>query len=474
MNQPNKSIRKSTGHRMRILITFLTLLTLVLGSVGCSKETPRETVEKAFKKTFTVGNPLEALLGTEELSNAVNEKTAYSSGLSLSLQELKGSGMDAYAGFLTGLGFRLDTASDLTNKKSAGTLGITYGNTDYLTLGGQLNGSKLYLTVPKLLNGSVSVDFATLEDDLASDSFLAQLLASQGLTLPEGFSSNITEKLFSPVVPEIPEYLTNACDELHEQITVDKLKKEDVSLPDSVAYKNVYQVTVPQDAYAGVLDAAGRYMQEYMSSMIESMEDIASTEDYDTEDMKEKLDVLADTLGDLDLTVAVTKDGYISYIAYEVQTGADTLAFAVEFYGESAPLEALEATLELVSENGSISFEYQQEYDTLNHELTFSSAMTYDDQTLSFSGEGEFTGVEKGKKYTFDINYLEIKLADLFSVSLAGSYYLDTSSCEISVPSGTEYALFDMTQDDFTALAGEIFTNLQNDPVLSGLFGMFE
>ena len=49
---------------------------------------------------------------------------------------------------------------------------------------------------------------------------------------------------------------------------------------------------------------------------------------------------------------------------------------------------------------------------------------------------------------------------------------IDTTDVDTDQPDGKEYSLFDMTQDEFTALGEEIMTNIENDPLFSELLEM--
>lgn len=461
MNQTNSK-------RKHYLITILTIFTFLFCCMGCAKKTPREIVEDAYKKTFVQNNPTETVLGLSEITEKVNDNKAYSSGLSVSIQELSGEEFGEYAGLLSGLGVSVDSASDLLNRKSASTVDITYGGTTYFTLGGQLQGSKFYLTSPQLLDGSLSVDFSTLKDDLNSDSMLAQLLKTYNVTLPENFSESILSAFTTPTSLQNLEAITSACEEFDKAVLVEQLDKKTVSLPADVNAKNVYSVTIPQYAYVTVIDAAIDALADYSSSLSSAIEESAA--DMDTDELKDIVRDMADAVKDIVLTVAVTKDGYISYVASEVTSETETFTLTATFSGKKNPLTDTDVVFDLTSDGKTMTIAYEESFDEKENELSFSAKVIADGETMAtFSGEGTFSDIKKGEKYVLDFDYLELEMKDLMSVSLGGEYYIDTTTCEISAPTGTEHNLFRMSQQDFTALAMEIATNLQEDPLLSKL-----
>ena len=463
----NQTHSKRTQHK-HYLITIFTIFTFLFCCMGCAKKTPREALEDAYKKTFVKNNPTETVLGLSEITEKVNDNKAYSSGLSVSIQELTGEDFGEYAGLLSGLGFSVDSASDLLNRKSAGTVDITYGGTTYFTLGGQLQGSKLYLTSPQLLDGSLSVDFSTLKDDLNSDSMLAQLLKAYNVTLPENFSESIIGAFTSPASLKNLTTLTSAYAEFDKAIIVEQLDKKTVNLPADVSAKNVYSVTIPQYAYVTVIDAAIDALADYSSSLSSAIEENAA--DMDTDELKDIVRDMADVVKDIVLTVAVTKDGYISYAASEVISGTETFTLTATFTGEKNSLTDTNVVFDLTSEGETITIAYKESFDEKENEISFSTEITADGETMvTFSGEGSFSDIKKGEKYVLDFDYIELDMPGIMSVSLGGEYYIDTTTCEISEPTGTEHNLFRMSQQDFTSLAMEIVTNLQNDPLLSKL-----
>lgn len=458
-----------TTHRMRKLVSVLAIFTLLFGLTGCSKKDPREVLEEAYEKTFTKGNPTEALLGLAEINSKLKDNQAQSAGFSFTLQELTNEDLRESAGILSGLGITVDTASDLLNRKSAATMDITYGGTTYLTLGSQLQGSKIHITSPQLLDGSLSVDLSTLDKDLASDSMLGQLFTMYGITLPDNFSADLLTALLSPDSLANLGNLASAWEHLDDAVDIKEAEKASVSLPSDVSVKKVYNVTIPKDAYVNFVGALIKSGVDYYKSLPDSFgqSDAAAL---DTSELEASLKQAADAVGDIVLTVAVAKDGYIRYAAGEIEDEENRISLTAMFTGDKHPLTETEIKLAFTTDGKESEVTYEEAFDTKDNKITFSLEATSDNKTiLNFAGEGEFTDVEQGKKYTLDFNYLELELADSLSVSLSGSTYVDTTKCDISAPSGTEYSLFTMSEQEFEELLATVVTNLQEDPLFSNL-----
>ena len=470
--------KKTSSRTLRTFLTVSVLFTMLFGLAGCSKKTPREALDEAYQKTFVTENPTEALLGLTELSTKLNENKAHSTGYSFTIQEISGEDIGNYAGYLSGLGLSVDTASDLLNRKGNATMDITYGGTTYLTLGGQIQVSELFRTVPQLLDSSLTVDLSTMQEDLNSDSMIARLLRDNGIVLPDDLLANLTQALTATSAQENAESLMTAWEDLDAAIVVEKLGKKEISLPEDVTAKTVYKVTVPKHAYVAFVNAYLDYSDRTTASLTEAFgleEDAAQQSSTDVLDTKLKFQEFADSMGDIIVTVAVTKEGYINYMTSSVTAGEDTATVTASFTGANAPLEECKIVADATIDQKAYHFDLTQEFDTENNEIDlFARASVDNTELFSFDCVGTFDNVEKGQKFTLDLDYLELEYGTDFSLSLAGDYYVDTTVCDIPAPAPSERNLLRMSQADFTALLMEVSTNLQEDPLLSGILGMLD
>ena len=468
MNQTrNKKSRKAYR-----LIAVFTIFLLLFGCMGCSKKTPREALEEAYEKTFVSNNPSESLLGISEITSHTSQNKAYSTGFSAILQELSGKDISEYAGVLSGLGIHIDAASDLLNRKSAGTMDITYGGTKYLSLGGQLQGSKLYLTAPQLINGSLTVDFSTLNEDLSSDSMIGQLFTMYGIELPEDLSSQLIQSFTSPASLADLGNVISSYEDLCDAILVEEADKKSVSFSSDVSYKKAYKVTVPKHAYSTLIISLLQYANDTSAGLSDAAGDTDQAE-LDMLNMKLNIQQLADAIGDIVLNVGVTKDNYICCAESSINTGAETILFSATFTGKDNPLNDTDMVLSVTAQGQTAEITFAQDY-TNDKEVSFDFNVKLNGVSeLKLSGEGEYKDVVKGQKYTFDYDHIDLNMGDELFLSLSGDVYVDITKCDIPAPSSTERNIFRMSEEDFAALAEEIMANIEQDPLLSEVMNLF-
>ncbi len=465
--------RNTKSRKANRLIAVFTILTLLFGCMGCSKKTPREALEEAYEKTFVTNNPSESILGLTEINSHINDNKAYSTGLSVTLQELSGKDISEYAGVLSGLGFRIDSASDLLNRKSAGTLDITYGGTKYLSLGGQLQGSKVYLTAPQLIDGSLTADFSTLKDDLSSDSMIGQMFTMYGVELPKDLFSELMQSFTSPASLVDLGNVMSSYEDLCDAILVEEADKKSVSFSSDVSYKTAYKVTVPKHAYSTLITSLLQYANDASTGLTDATGDSEQAE-LDMLNVKLTIQQLADMIGDIVVYVGVTKDNYICCAESSIKTGAESLVLTATFTGKDTPLNDTDVVFSLNAQGQTAEIIFAQDY-TDSNEVSFDFSIKANGVTeLKLSGEGEYKDVVKGQKYTFDYDHIDLNISDELSVSLSGDVYVDITKCDIPAPSSTERNIFRMSEDDFISLGEEIMTNLQEDPLLSKVMDAFD
>lgn len=469
----NAAKENMTGRKTKkLLVSFIAVLALLSGCVGCKKETPREAVDKAFEKTFSASSPLENLLGISEIQKAIADKTPYSSGATLTLQNLSGDMFGEYASLLSGIGFSVDSATNVAKEQLKSVIGISYGNNTYLTVNAFADASKLYLTAPQLLSGSLSLDLATLKEDLASDSFLGKTisaeLASSGIEIPEDLNASIWNffKTETSLNTSLPESITNAYDAMMKQIVTEEVKKDDVTLPSEVSAKKVYNMTVSKDSYRDLVSATVQYILDMVDA---ESANIGTIEMPTAEEITALVEEIVNALGDIVLTVAVNKDGYVCYLGSELNIQGITITFSSTLSGEKSPMEDVQAKLSANIMGQRISLSASQKLDIENQSIAYNGKLTAGDFTAEFSTEGSYRNVEKGKKYHFDLDFFELNCPGILSFTLSGSSYTDVTACDIELPTGTEHELLKMDENAFTGLITEIVTKLQSDPLLSGL-----
>jgi hypothetical protein len=307
---------------------------------------------------------------------------------------------------------------------------------------------------------------------------VGQLLRDNGIALPDDLLANLTQALTATSAQENAESLMIAWEDLDAAILVEKLAKKEISLPDTVTAKTVYNVTVPKHAYVAFVNAYLDYSHRTSASLTEAFgmeEEAAQQSSTDLLDTKLKFQELADSMGDIVVTIAVTKEGYINYMTSTVTAGEDTATFTASFTGADAPLEVCKIVADATIDKKAYHFDLAQEFDTESNEIDLFARASVDNTGLfSFDCVGTFDNVEKGRKFTLDLDYLELEYGTDFSLSLAGDYYMDTTVCDIPAPCPSERNLLRMSQADFTELLIEVSTNLKEDPLLSGILGMLD
>lgn len=476
MNQSNKIKRTSK----KLLVSLIAVLALLVICAGCKKVTPEEALRQAFKKTFTDTNPAEALVGLKSMNAAMEENTAYSSGASLTLEKLSGKAFSDYASLLEGIGFSVDSAVDLPNKKYESVLHLSYGGTNYLSIGGMLDDSKLYLTVPQLLDGSVSVNFSTLADDLASDSLLGTSISSfldtAGIEIPKDFSFDFFSQFPDPTALTLPVEFIEAFEELDKAIEINELDVNEADLPNSVSAKKAYCVTIPQDALEDYLTELAVYVVSLAEKSI-SNESVRSLlpDDItlpDRTQVSKAIAFLAEQLGDIDITVAVNKSGYVCYMASELEIKDNTVKLTASFAGESSPLEDMEFKLSTTINGKTASLKFKESFDSKEKTVACNVRLSIADFSATIKSEGKYTDIEKGKKYTFDLNYLEFDCSEDVSFTVSGSTYFDVTGDSIHTPEGNEYELLQITQEELLTLITEVSTNLKTDPLFSRILDL--
>jgi len=471
MNQTKQ--RKHTGKKF--LVTVIALLTLLVGCVGCKKANPEDALDKAIEKTFTNANPEEKLLGLEALNKAIEDKAAYSSGVSVTLEALSGAAVDDYADMLAGLGFSVDSATDTKNKKSEANLGVSYGGTTALNFVAQFDASKFYMMLPQLLSGSISINFDTVANDIASNDLFASALAFDP-TLLESLDFDYWEILEDAEALDIalPSNITKAYEKLNDAIVVKEIKVKEADLPSSVSAKTAYTMTISKKAYSSFITEVAKTMMDMVAESLSAASLPTDTPIPDDEAIADVISDMADDLGDIVITFAVNKAGYITYIASEINVNDIPVTFNAAFTGKDSPLEDMKFELSATDENNdTIAVEFSQKFDSKEKTVTYNGELTFVDFTATVKAEGEYSDIEKGKKYTFDLNYLEFDCSEDISFTLSGSSYVDTTTCDIATPEGTERELFKMTVEDFQALVVEVMTNVQNNPLFSEILESF-
>ena len=483
----NNTNRRFAGKKL--LVSALAALTLTAGLAGCKKVTPQEAVSEAVTKTMTESS-INDLIGQEKLNKKMTEDLKYSMDYSFTLEEISGEGLDEeLANTLAGIGFDVESNMDIEDKKMAGTLDINYGGSTYLSVEAGLADSLISLAVPQLFDGFISIDYDTLLEDIKNNPMFADALsmvdesAFEEFTMDElwdAFTESQNLDLESMGI-DISD-LTDAWESFEDAIEYNELKVKEADLPKEVSAKTAYEIVITEEAYSGLIKEFFYFIFDEIIPEIDSFiqEMGGETEPFETpseEDVDSVISDITDAIGDIEITVAITKDGYLSYVYCEHTIEDVEIELEAMLTGKKNPTDDIAFELTIVNtEDETATFTYDQTFDTKENTIAFEGKFEIEDDEevdgFSFSGEGEYSDIKKGEKYTFDLNFFELDFSDIFSITLSGSMSIDTTDVDTDQPDGKEYSLFNMTEDEFTALGEEIITNIENDPLFSELLEM--
>ena len=481
----NKTNRRFAGKKF--LVSALAALTLTAGLAGCKKVTPQEAVSEAVTKTMTESS-INNLIGQEKLNKKMTEDMKYSMNYSFTLEEISGEELDEeLANTLAGIGFEVESNMDVEDKKMAGTLDINYGGSTYLSVEAGLADSLISLAVPQLFDGFISIDYDTILEDIKNNPMFADALSMVDESVFEEFtidelwdafaeSQNLDLESMGIDISD----LTDAWESFEDAIEYTELKVKEADLPKEVAAKSAYEIVITEDAYSDLIKEVASFIIDEVFEELNSNPTFQAMNGYTEAPSEEEIDSvvadIADMVGDIEITVAITKDGYLSYVYCEHTIEEVDIELEAMFTGKKIPTDDIAIELTLVNdEEETATFTYDQTFDTKENTIAFEGKFEIEDDEetdgFSFSGEGEYSDVKKGEKYTFDLNFFELDFSDIFSITVSGSMGIDTTDVDTDQPDGKEYSLFDMTQDEFTALGEEIMTNIENDPLFSELLG---
>ena len=481
----NKTNRRFAGKKL--LVSALAALTLTAGLAGCKKVTPQEAVSEAVTKTMTESS-INNLIGQEKLNKKMTEDLKYSMDYSFTLEEISGEGLDEeLANTLAGIGFDVESNMDVEDKKMAGTLDINYGGSTYLSVEAGLADSLISLAVPQLFDGFISIDYDTILEDIKNNPMFADALSMVDESVFEEFtidklwdafaeSQNLDLESMGIDISD----LTDAWESFEDAIEYTELKVKEADLPKEVAAKSAYEIVITEDAYSDLIKEVASFIIDEVFEKLNSDPTFQAMNGYMEAPSEEEIDSvvadIADMVGDIEITVAITKDGYLSYVYCEHTIEEVDIELEAMLTGKKIPTDDIAIELTLVNDKEeTATFTYDQTFDTKENTIAFEGKFEIEDDEetdgFSFSGEGEYRDVKKGEKYTFDLNFFELDFSDIFSITISGSMGIDTTDVDTDQPGGKEYSLFDMTQDEFTALGEEIMTNIENDPLFSELLG---
>lgn len=459
-----------------------------------TKETPKDRVFNGMEATFMETNsPLEALLGSKEISE-MTQKEGSSETLALTLDGIDGSLLGYYSDFaymLEGFGVQSSCDVNMKDKELKATGAITYSGVSYLNCDIFAYDDTMAFQCPELLNGFISMNTKTLGTDF-NNSYVAE---ASGETLEEDLSFNLFDEVKSmqneDSLSGTSLEMEKILDDAYESIIVEKTTSEKLTIGDSAQICDGYTVTIPAAT-----------METVVNAIIEEAA-AESTEQFSTEEIATYLKPI--TGKDFVFTVYLDKKDRMVRLEqnYEILDGLTTIDTLLDWTGEKNLCDQFTGNINVnamgteynivltsdtttdgdvattkmycdITTDGAslVTMSYEGSLDTASGDLQMDLSVSDSTQTYAvLTATGAFTDITKGKAYTFTLDNMNLDIMNGgLLLDLSAEYTVSEFKDDITLPEGTEYELFKMTEDDFNTMASEVETNLYSSPFFELIF----
>lgn len=476
-----------------------------------SFDTPTEAITSCMSQlneqfsTKELGvSELEDKLGSQDMLKAIQED-----GMDMNLSlEFKGGSIEELSA-LKGTNFELGMKSDVQNNSGQFSIGANvmgvggdvdvYYDKDTLAVSSQdfLPDSYLALNKSDLLKKLESM--MDEEDRNTLNSLFDQQYTQASLALQD-FTDYCVKQLPDSLVSFAKDW------EVEEDTSKDTLQIGEQS------YKcYTYDVTITAEAFKEFLTDYCDYLAKYdydgnqyftmlEQSLPEKDESIADAIKDALEELPESLN--EDSDDKLEMTMYVSKDGKLLGMdimekkeGLEVRFGGENPGKEI-YFNFNADNVSMDCSLLNISEGNSETTELNMsisedraEMMTLNCASTYhpkddtfdiSMKLSGDEDTfgspLSFtlSADGSYKDVKKGVGFTTSYDTMKIALNaddESYTVELSGEMYYGALTDKVKKPSGTEYDLLNMTEEQSDQLLKELKQNSLLSTVLSDISG---
>ena len=270
-----------------------------------------------------------------------------------------------------GMGIQINADVNVPGRESQFTVSGTYGAAEIISAQILLEDAYLYADVPQITGGrSFSINTEQLGAALYSLGVEEEGIESLGFNYWDIYQYMKDTLMQDPEAFKLPPEVLAA---FAEAIEVEKLGKETVDVNDNALKCTAYEVVIPEDAIADILEAyldlalevdpyaAAESILEVYSMIGMPDEMIAEMEEelyYMTEDMDisyeayESIDMVVETLGDIKLEVFLHK-GYIVSVQYEETIDGVDIAFALDLGGGKNYADDL--SIEIIADDAEIT-----------------------------------------------------------------------------------------------------------------------
>lgn len=437
--------QKKSGKLTAIIIAAIAVIAIAaFAAVKMTAKDPKEVVIAAFENIWPDGqvSPAEELFGTSEFATAM---TTTDSEASLSLKMDRCS--DATVNNFAGAGLRFAGQNDITNKKSAFNMGLTYNDMDVVNLDIYYGDDTLMFALPELVSPVLTLDLSDgLADRIKNAPILGAYLAQSGVDV-DGLASYLQEMMDEAAAQaengttpfDVEALMTRyregckAQDNFKAALAVEKGGKGTFTMNGQEVSCTGYQVTVSKDSMIEFLRTSSDFflqdetlkndflkqleasirMSELMGGSVyggtmQTPEELqAQTYEELKASVDEMISYLDASLTDVQMTVYVDKEGRLASVdgktsikentAGTEDTVADTSASSVDV---AFQWNLQGGTFLTQNMNGNISLSNPE--DAADHiSIVFSRQGTYDKTTLTDDFSIDFKGTDSDQVANF-------------------------------------------------------------------------
>ena len=398
------------------------IVVLVLVAFGGDKA----TVGKAFVKS--AGEFSDAVVNFEmpEIVNE-NQEVVGSESLSLWINSLP------QAPEVEGMGIQINTDINEPGRSSQITVSGTYGAAEIITAQILLEDAYLYADVPQITGGrSFAVNTEQLGAVLMNFGLEEEGIDKLGFNYWDIYQYLKDTLMQDPEAYKLPPEVIAA---FVDAIEVEKLGKETVDVNDNALKCTAYEVVIPDDAIADILEAyldlaleidpyaaAESILEVYrMIGMPDEM--IAQMEEelyYMYEDMNvsdeayDSIDMVVDTLGNIKFEVFLHK-GYVVSVQYEETIDGVDIEFALDLGGGKNYADDL--SIEIIADEAEITLVSSGDHTGKNGIYTDSTVLEITSpysEKVRIKSNMEYEPEASSDNFSWDLD------ADVFSIELNG------------------------------------------------------
>lgn len=525
--------KKKTGLIVGIVIALVVIIAAAV-AIFAPKKNDKEVVIGAFKSIGEPAktSPMEEMTGWGEIAKKRNS----SSTTAQLAVKLEGSSDPSLNAMKSGQ-LSVSMSNDLTNKKESAVISLGYGGMNIANLDLYADDKTVVAALPELSKKAFTLNYADdLEGQIAKSPYFGQLMEDSGVNLKglEDYFKKSSElvkaqnQLFDvKALWDRYKKGSTAISDLKAAMTVTDTDKKEFTIDGKSQNCNGYKVVIKKDAFIQFLKTSKEFflqddslkkdfiqymtlMKDMQSSLGEDVYKLAP-EQYQAslwkmadQSFDKYLPELEKSMGDLDLTVYVRKDGKMASFDYSTTLAIEDEAIkasgTVNFGGGYSMLANVNGTMNLEDGIGgkiNLKFDKTGAYEagkSLKSGLTASATdpdgNTYsmkldgsyqkdkgafelganfgsDDQNmLTFSAKGAIQNIVKGESADVIIDSMKFEMPDPWDdgtkeyAEFSGSYKLGPLKGTIEAPKGDTFDVLGASEDDWNSVIKEMYGNV--------------